>query len=291
MEVSYLYALGANICFATGTIVFTIFTRKIGSVWMNASKAIIATILFYLTVEFFYSWHEITNMSLFYLFTSGLIGLCIGDIFLLKAFQEIGPARTLMVFGIQPVTTGTLSYYFLGQETSLQKLWAISLFIICIFIFSFENFKANRSWGVKGLSFALIGIVLDSTGVIWTRLAFNDSPELIGIEANLYRGLGAVFGFVLISLVKPFGLISNFKALNINLKALLLIGCVLGTYTSLFLYLEALKVSHLASLSGITITSPLFASLLESIIDKKWPSKYLLLAFVFFAMGVLILTL
>jgi drug/metabolite transporter (DMT)-like permease len=63
------------------------------------------------------------------------------------------------------------------------------------------------------------------------------------------------------------------------------LASVCGTLISLSLYLFAIKTGHLATISGIAITSPLFATLLECVIEKKWPSRYLWAALASFVVG------
>lgn len=281
----YLFALGANLCFSTATIIFTRFSHSVGSIWMNYFKALVATICFFLTAQFFIGWHEIKLVSIIYFALSGLMGLCIGDIFLLNAFKEIGPSRTLVIFGFQPLLIGGLSYVIFGQELQSKKLLAIFFFIGCLITFARENFKKNKSWGIKGISIALLAICLDGIGIIITRYGFDLSPEVHPLEGNFYRGLGAVAGFVVISFFRPVHLIPKFKNLPLFDKRLVFAGSILGTFLSLSLYLTALRVGHLASISGITITSPIFASILECVLAKELPSIHLLVAFTFFLAG------
>ena len=281
----YFMALGANLCFSSGTIVFTKFSRMIGSQWMNYVKALIACFGFLLTTSFIYGWNELTLTSLILLLSSGLMGLCFGDILLLLAFKEIGASRTLVIFGFSPLIVGSLSFVLFNQAIDAHKFWAILFFVATLITFSRENFKINQSWGIKGILLAIGGVALDGLGIIMTRYAFNDSPELLPIEANFYRAFAAVGGFFIINFFRPIHLIDHFKKLAQKDKFLVIIGSVLGTYLSLLLYLQAIKTAHLATLTGITITSPIFASIWECALDKKLPSKYLIIAFVFFVIG------
>jgi len=63
-------------------------------------------------------------------------------------------------------------------------------------------------------------------------------------------------------------------------------GAFFGTYLSLMLYLQAIQIAEsLALISSISITAVIFSSTFECIWEKKAPSGYLLLAFVFFLIG------
>ena len=289
MKEVYLYGLGANLSFALGSQIFTMYSRRISSAWMNCFKAIIGLIAFGISVSLFSTWHSIAPSFFFLFFLSGFMGLGVGDIFLLKAFSEMGPGRTLMLFGFQPLIIGILSYFVFGQTVDSHKFWAILFFILCLGTFSIESFKRSGHWQVKAIAIAFIGMSLDAIGVIITRYSFDHNPDLSAMEGNFHRCVGAVSVFVILSFIKPFNFVSKWKERATKEKALLIVGSLLGTFLSLALYLKAMQTAHLASLSGIAITGTIFSSLFECIIEKRWPSRYLLIAFIFFLCGMKIL--
>lgn len=289
MKEVYLFAVGANLCFALGSQVYTLFSRKVGPAWMNLFKAFLAFILFGITVTFVTGWNPVTPMYIGLLIFSGMIGLGIGDVFLLKSFSDMGPGRTLMLFGFQPLILGTIGYVIFDQEVDFKKFWAITFFILCVLTFSIEAFRRDGHWGIKGILMALAGMLLDACGIIFTRLTFDNNPQMTPLEGNFYRCFGAIMVFVIWNHFKPIKFYGTFKKLEKKEKWLAVVGSILGTYLSLGLYLMALQKAHLASLSGIAITGTIFSSAFECIIAKKWPSKYLIIAFVFFLMGMKIL--
>ncbi len=278
-----LLAVAANVLFAIGTQFFTHYTKKTTSAWMNAYKALVACILFFI-VSGVSGFHSITLNTLLLLFVSGGIGLGIGDIFLLKAFQEMGPGRTMVLFGFQPLILGTMSFFFFDQSIDLIKFSAIILFFICIYIFSFEKRIATGKYDFQGIVFALIGMLLDSCGIILSRFAFNNS-EVGTSEANAYRALGAVIFFIIYSRFVPINFLSIFKSFSSRSKFYVTLGAFFGTFASLYFYLMAVKIGHLASISAIAITSTIFASAFECFLEKKLPSKYLVVSFLFFSIG------
>lgn len=282
----YYYALGANFSFALGSIFFTHYARKFSSIWMNTFKALVAAILFAITVLFGAGFHEITALNFSIFFISGFIALGLGDIFLINAFSLIGPGRTLVLFGFHPMVVGILSYFILGQEVAPKKLIGIIFFIACLLTFSFESFKKSKSWGVYGLSMAILGVFLDGVGVIITRYAFDMNEQLSALEGNFYRCIGALVCYAILSRFYPMQFFKNFAEMKIKSKLMVGLGAIFGTYLSLGLYLEAVKTANLAIVSSISITSVLFSSVFESIWTKDWPSKYLYLGLGFFGIGI-----
>jgi drug/metabolite transporter (DMT)-like permease len=279
-----VYALLANLLFASGAMFFTHYSKKTSSVWMNTFKALLACVLFFIVTALTTGFHFIDRTSLSFLLISGTIGLGIGDIFLIKAFEDIGPGRTMVLFGFQPLIIGVMSYFFFNQTIDLVKFSAIILFILCIYIFSLEKRAATGKYDIKGISYALIGMLLDGVGIILTRFAFENS-SIESSEANAYRALGAVVFFLIFSFVRPFYFFKTLKTFSNKSKMYVTVGAFLGTFASLYVYMMAVKVGHLASVSAIAITSTIFASLFESILYKQLPSKYLVTSFALFSIG------
>ncbi|MBT7611379.1 MAG: DMT family transporter [Bacteriovoracaceae bacterium] len=285
----YFYAVAANLFFAVGSQVYTNYSRKFSPSWMNFVKATIALFAFGLTLTILQQWHEIPLKYICLLLLSGAIGLGVGDIFLLKAFSDMGPGRTLIIFGFQPLILGGFGYLLFDQEMDMQKLSAIFFFILCLATFSIESFKKSGSWQMAGICIAGVGMTLDACGVVMTRYIFDHAPSLVAMEGNFYRCLGAVTIYLMISYFSPIHVLERFKSLDLKGRSIVLIGCLFGTYLSLMFYLMAVKEAHLASLSGIAITGTIFSNAFECIVNKKLPSRYLILSFIFFLMGMKIL--
>ncbi len=287
-----LYALLANFFFALGSQFFTHYSKKVGATWMNWYKALVAQVFFILWLSFtdgisLLSW----NVSL-PLFFSGALGLGLGDIFLLSAFKEIGPGRTLMLFAFQPLLMGGAGFLFFQQGLETHRLWAILFFIVCVLIISLENFKLNRHWGMIGISLALGGMILDAVGVVITRHMYDEHSFLSAYSVNVYRTFGALAFFWILSFFKRgLSLFSPLRAFSRKDIIWVSVGSLFGTFLSLTFYLLAVQKAHLGSLSGIAITSTLFSALFECIWHRKLPSRYLIAAFVSFLVGMKILVL
>jgi drug/metabolite transporter (DMT)-like permease len=255
---------------------------------MNTVKSSIAMLCF-LGVTLWLGFLVPEPHQILMLVVSGALGLGIGDWLLLNAFRDIGPGRTMMLFGFQPLIMGLFGFLFFDQIVNAQKFWAILFFICCLVTISRESFRLDRSYHFKGTFFALGGMVLDGAGAVLTRTVFDQQPELVVFEANFYRCLGALFFFMLFARYRPISLVQVWWAQSTRGRFYLVVGSLLGTFISLSLYVKALQTAHLASLSGIAITGTLFSSILECIIKKEWPSSSLLLAMMFFFGGMYIL--
>lgn len=288
-SLALLFALGATLSFATSSFVYADYSRKISVLWMNCFKASIALAALLLTIPIFTTWHTVSIKYIGALMLSGAIGLNIADLFLLSAFIRLGVARTLVLFGFQPLFLGIAAHFLYDQQFHFDKLIAVIFLVGCLFTFSLEKYRIEKRWEVKGLLFALIGVGLDTCGILLTRSAFSSHPDLSPLEGHLYRCIGALLVFALISFYRPIHLYRGLTQLKPQVRGLLVIASLGGTYLSLILYLSAVKIGHLASISAVAITGPLFATVFECVRHKKRPSRYLLFALAFFAIGFSIL--
>lgn len=256
---------------------------------MNCFKATIAFLLLCITLPLLGGWHTPEPIVIGEFLLSGLIGLNIADLFLLNAFTKLGAARTLMLYGFQPLIIGVGASLLFGQALNPMKLLAVLFMIACLFTLSLESYRVHKKWAIAGLLLALAGVSFDACGVLITRKAFETTAALTPVEGHFYRCIGALVGFAVMSLFRPLPLISGFTRWPTRQRVLILAASFGGTYFSLLLYLHAVKFGHLASIAGITITGPMFATSLECLIKRKYPSKYLLIAFGFFFAGFYVL--
>lgn len=287
----FFFALAATICFAYASTIFTEFARKISPFWMNSFKAFIALIAFWLTVFAFKEWIQPDVRTIIALLTSGCIGLMIGDIFMLHAMKDLGASRMLMIFGLQPFFLGIGGYFLFHQVFSPLSFLGVLFMLCCLFTISLETYKQSGHWHIKGLAFGLIAILLDACGILLTRYGFESSLGISSIQVNAIRCVGAIIGFFLIYFFKEkIQFTPIWKPLSRNEKIRIVIGSLLGTYFSLMLYLTAVSRGQLSVISSVTITGPMFASAFECFRYKRWPSLYLLIAFMFFIAGFLIFT-
>lgn len=285
----YIFALCANLSFALGSVFFAHYSRRISSLWMNCVKATVALICFFVAVLLSSGFHEISILNFSVFFISGFLALGIGDLFLLQSFKVLGPGRTMVLFGFQPLIIGGLSFFIFDQRILGEKLFAIIFLILCLTTFSYEIRRRTGHWDLRNLLIAFFAILIDAIGVIITRYAFDMNESINAFEGNFYRCLGAVFAYVLINFFKPIHFRKTFLNLSLASRGYVIFGSFMGTFLSLAFYLEALKTGHLASISAISITAVMFASLFESIWERKMPSKLFYLAFLFFAVGMWIL--
>jgi drug/metabolite transporter (DMT)-like permease len=286
MPESFFYVLSCVILFGSASVIFSEYSRRTSSIWMNAFKGFIAFFCFLLAALIPSTWNVLPTLSIVgVLLLSGLIGLNIGDSFLLEAYRKIGAARTLMIFSFQPIVIGIGAYLFFGEALNLQILYAMGMLILCVLVVSFERHKEAGRWEWSGPFIALTGMLFDASGVLLTRYSFESTPGLSSGLANLIRCTGAVVGFIILLQLKPLHLRKRFGQFSVKDKRILLMACVAGTFLSLWLYLRAIDIGPLGPVSAIAGCVPIFSAIFECLYYKKWPSAYLLVGLGFFSVG------
>lgn len=286
---AYFFAIAAAIVFSSASFVFTEYSRKISPLWMSFFKTIVCVVLFAVSTLLFTDWVDVPWPVVTALMISGAIGLGIGDLFLLSAYSRIGPGRTLILFGFQPLFIGVSSWYFLNQELNGNRLLAILFFVFCLFLFSLEKFKEQGHWEIKGLLAALVGVMCDNTGVILSRWSFDAINDLTPLQANFIRCGGAFIFYLVASPFLKTRLIANYKRLASLDRFKVILASAGGTFVSLLLYLTAVRIGHLASIAALGVIGPLFTMSVECILDRRLPSAYLWLALLSFMGGFWIL--
>lgn len=275
---AYLYAFSSVLTFSVAAIGFTYLSHKTSALWMNLFKCGLSFLISLPLIYYFNDQIYWSIKTCWPFYVSGFIGLNIGDWLLLSAYKKIGPARTLMIFGFQPLIAGGFSYFVWNEVIYPIQLIAIIFFIMCLFLISYEKFKVNRTWEISGLLLALGGVTLDSIGVILTRHGFNLNPELGGLEAQYLRTLAAIVGFIIFIPFVNFNFNANLKLLSRNEKLIAITSSFLGTFLSIAFYMQAVKIGKLATVTSIVLADPMMSTFFESLWLKKWPTKYLWLA-------------
>ena len=287
----YLLAIGANLCFGTASIAFSRFAISHSASWINQLKVSVAFVCFVIAFFLVEHYTALSFSGNVYLFSSGFIGLCIGDLFLFRALATLGPARTLVLYSFQPFMLAVYGYLFLGQTLSNIQMVAILCMVGCVLTFVWERNRIHGRLDLAAFFTAFLGIFFDAVGIMLSRQAYEGSPNLGSFQANAMRAAGALLGFFLIRPKSYVSLFRDVKKMAAPERKLALGASFLGTFVSLSMYLRALKTAHVATLTAISITLPIWVSLIEHVKLKTWPNRYLWFAFALFLIGFVLMNL
>ncbi len=202
-----LAAICTAICWAITSILFSITSKKIGSITVNRLRLLVASVFLMIIHLVIYRQLIPTTFSLdrwAWLGLSGVVGLTLGDAFLFQAYVMIGPRLSTVMMALVPVASTILAWLVLGEKLSLLVITGI-----CITV-------AGVAW-----------VVLEEPG---EKLVTGDRRHfLLGIACGLGSVLGQSFGLIL----SKRGLEGGVSALSGVLIRILVAMAVLWVYSAL----------------------------------------------------------
>ena len=122
-----LAAFGTALCWTFGSQCFEAAGKRVGPLSVNLIRIVLALILFcilslFTTEKLFpmdFSMHAWVWLGI-----SGIVGFALGDLFLFKAFVEIGPRLSMLIMTLTAPISAILGLLFLG-EIYLPLQWMV----------------------------------------------------------------------------------------------------------------------------------------------------------------------
>ena len=255
-----LIALLTAFLWSGTSIAFTEASRRIGSLQLNITRMMLASvILFFIIIIAGFSF-DINNTQLYFLIASGFAGLVFGDSFLFKSFQTIGARLGMLLMALVPAFSTILAYIFLNENLSSVAIAGIVITIAGIVIVILDrgsNSKSVFQFNKSGLLYGVFGAFGQASGLILAKSAF-EIGEVNGFVAAFIRIVASVIIIVpIVVLLKrfknPFTIFKNdFTALKATVTGTIL-GPVLGITSSLI----AISYAKIGIASTLMSTMPI----------------------------------
>lgn len=259
-RIGELFALLTAICWTVTAMSFESAGKKVGSLPVNLMRLLIALVFFsvfgYLQRGLVlpldasaYTWK--------WLSVSAVVGFCVGDLLLFKAFVVIGSRISMLIMSGVPPLTALLGWLFLNERLSWVGWLGMLITIggICLVIGSKRSGEkqnghvGGRDWGV-GLLYAIGGGVGQSFGLILSKMGMQDYNAFAATHIRVI--VGAV-GFAIIFTVSRrwngvFSALRNRSAMK---------GILLGSFFGPFLGVSfsLLSIQHTQTGTASTIMS------------------------------------
>lgn len=253
-------ALTTAICWTITAVSFELAGKKIGSLSVNFIRLLMAFILLstftFITRGMFLPLDASSNAWV-WLSISGLIGFVIGDLFLFQAYVEIGSRISMLIMSLAPPITAILGYFIMEEVLTLMNLIGMFVTILGIALVILVRKKGNKkielSHPIKGITFAFLGAIGQSLGLILSKVGMGDYNPF---QATQIRIIAGIFGFAIVFLVlKKWG---NLKIAFSNKDALkkVGIGAFFGPFIGVSLSLLAIQYTTTAVASTIMSIVP-----------------------------------
>jgi drug/metabolite transporter (DMT)-like permease len=255
-----IFAVLTAILWSGTSIVFTEASVRVGSLYVNITRLLLAVCYLSLTIFLFGFSFDLSSNQIFNLVLSGFAGLVIGDTFLFKSFQHIGARLSMLIMAIAPGISALLAFFFLNEVISLIGIAGMLITITGIAMVILQRkekpaskYKINKI----GIVYAIIGAIGQAVGLIFAKHAFNEG-EINGFVAAFVRiSSSIIFLYPLFLFTKK---IKNPFAVFVNQKKALIftiIGSIIGPFLGITFSLISVANTNVGIASTLMATVPI----------------------------------
>ena len=269
-ELGEIAALLTAMCFSISSIFFTFAGRKFGPVISNRIRLVIAVLLLGITHWIVFGNPIPLNAGIdrwFWLGTSGIVGLAIGDLFLFQAYVTLGPRLGLLFLSLSPAIASILAWLILGETLSGGNILGIALTLAGIawvvlagttnHTDSAEADEAFPRRSRKGIIAGLIAAGGQAFGVVLAKNGLMG--EFPVLSANVIRMTSAFLALWLVTIIQGQA-ISTVQKANDQRPGLLyiLVGAIFGPLIGVSFSLFAIQNTSIGIASTIIALPPIF---------------------------------
>jgi drug/metabolite transporter (DMT)-like permease len=196
-----LAALGTAGCWTVTAMAFESAGRRVGSLSVNLIRLVMALLfisLFCLITRGRLIPDDATPHAWLWLSVSGLVGFCIGDLCLFRAFVLVGARISMLIMALVPPITALLGWMLLG-ETLTGLDWAGMAVTICgvawVVLERQKKTGGARRLPPRGILLAFLGAVGQAVGLVLSKLGMGDYNPFAATQIRIIAGIG---GFALL---------------------------------------------------------------------------------------------
>lgn len=270
--VGELSALLAAFLWAASSVIYSLLGRKISPLKLNFLKGIIA-IVFILVTLFFQGnfFNSLDIYSVFLLFTSGVVGIGLGDTAYFITLNNLGVRNTLLLETLAPPLSAFLAWIFIGETLDTIAWIGILLTLLgIIWVISERTPVSNNLYRRKGVLWGIVAAASQSGGAVLSRIGLLNS-EISALESSLIRLVaGTITAFILLFISRKKKLsLKSWKFPPIRTLLTIILAAFSGTYLGIWLQQTSLKLAPTGIAQTLLATSPIFAIIIAVIIREK----------------------
>jgi drug/metabolite transporter (DMT)-like permease len=284
-----VFSLLTALCWAQNSLIYSHLGKKVGSdavthirLWLALPIMLLVNFLF--TGEVFPQ--NLPINAIIYIFISGFFGFFVADLFLFRAFVEIGAREALVVMTTSPIFSLLFSWIFLKETLSWIKVTGILIILAgVVWVIIEENSDEDKRQGhslrqaqrdasailsnhkFRGILYALLGALTQAVGLIFAKKGMLDGVH--PVSTNLIRITAGLVGLFIYSLIRR-KVKSDFKSFNNSrLLLFLLFAVVVGPVLGIILSLYALNWAPVGIVTTLMQVSPIMLLPVDVFILKK----------------------
>jgi drug/metabolite transporter (DMT)-like permease len=251
------------VCWAGSSVMFTVSGLKVGAVIVNRTRLLFAVL--WLTLAHLILMGQIVPLSAsldrwFWLGLSGIVGLVIGDAFLLQAYVMIGARIATLIMAIVPVISAIFAWILLGESLTLFEMAAIALVVGGIAWVVMERTNGNgvphdRRHYILGVLCAIGAAVGQALGLVLSKKGLEGNfPALSGVLIRMLVAAGCMW--LVTFFARQAG--PTFHQLRMKPQAIktILVGSIVGPFLGVWLSLVAIQTTIVGIASTLMALTP-----------------------------------
>jgi drug/metabolite transporter (DMT)-like permease len=268
-----IFGLLTALCWAQNSLIYSHLGKQTGSdavthirLWLAVPVMLLINYLFTGQLSPF---HLPVQPLIFILF-SGFFGFFVADLFLFRAFVEIGPREALVVMTTSPVFSLVFSWIFLKETLSFIQISGVLIIlagVIWVILEKRDGDNKGRGHGLRGVLYALLGALTQAIGLIFAKMGMLEGVH--PVSTNFLRIIAGLSGLFIYSLIRG-KVKSDFSAFrSVKNISLLLFAVVVGPVLGIILSLYALNWAPVGIVTTLMQVSPVMLLPVDIFIFKK----------------------
>jgi drug/metabolite transporter (DMT)-like permease len=266
-------ALSTAVMWSFTGICFENAGKRVGSFSVNIlrlSMAFVMMTIFNFFTRGFMLPVDASPHTWFYLSISGAFGLLIGDFFLFYSYVLIGVRVAALVMTAVPPMTAILSFLIFGERMDPVSIIGMTVTIFgisaVIFVKGGKGERLKLAHSVKGLSFAFIGAVGQSLGLIFSKMGMGSYNAFAATQIRIMAGL---IGFIILFSVTNRWKMAIEATKDKAAMGFITVGSFFGPFLGVAMSLVAIQNTKAGIASTLIALVPVFVIPLTVLIRKE----------------------
>jgi drug/metabolite transporter (DMT)-like permease len=254
------------LCWALSATIFTECGKRMNDINVVNRTRLFFAVCILMTANLIFN-HEIIPLNAgwhrwFWLGTSGLMGLAIGDTLMFQAYMMIGTRIAMLITAFSPIIGALIAWFFLGEKLGGGTMLGIMLAIAGVAVVVLDRGNIGNSSG--GRNKFLLGIVISFLAVV--AYAVGTVMSKYGLSGGFPPISGAIIRLLCAAVITWIPTIfrrkvsTSIQKVYQNRSTLLLIvaGSFLGPSTGIWLSFVAIQNTYVGVASTMISMAPIF---------------------------------
>ncbi len=293
------------LCWTVGSQFFEAAGKRVGSITINLVRLVLAAVFLCLTLlitkgQLIPLDFPLRNWG--WLAVSGIVGFTLGDMFLFKAFVEIGPRISMLVMSLSAPVTALIGWGLLGEAYKPTQWMGILVTVGGVAMVILERNgtgpagaaapknRIAKEITLHGVLMAFLGMLGQAVGYILSKVGMLSGGEMLDpVAATYIRVIAGTLGVIVIFFI--LGWWSKMWSSRHDRRALAYttVGAFLGPYLGVVLSLAALHYTSAGVASTIMALTPVTLIPFAVFIHKEHVSAQALVGTIVAFSGIVLL--